>query len=131
MKKSILFLFVVILLAACKEDEPVVPAPVISGLEVGSNNSKTVQRGKDLHLEAQLVAEGTLAHVEVSIHPKAGGGWTYSKEIVELVGKKNGEIHMHIDIPATAAPGQYHIDIEVKDQNGRVTEAESDLTITE
>ncbi len=130
MKKSILFLFFVLFFVACKEDEPVVPAPVISGLEVGSNNSKTVQRGKDLHLEAQLTAEGTLASVKVNIHPKSGAGWTFSKDIAELVGKKNGEIHMHIDIPATTAPGEYHVDIEVKDQNGRVTEAESDLSIT-
>lgn len=130
MKKSILFFLSIALFTACKDEDPVVPAPQISGLEVGSNNSKTVQRGKDLHLEAQLLAEGTLASVEISIHPKTGGGWTFSQEIPELVGKKNGEIHLHIDVPASAAPGEYHVDIEVKDKNGRVTEAESDLSIT-
>lgn len=132
MKKYIILLFTLVVFAACKDNDPVIPGPQIQDLEVGSKNSKTVQRGKDLHLEAQVVAEAGIEIFRISIHPKSGAeGWTLSREVPELVGKKNGEIHLHLDIPADVKPGLYHVDIEVKDKAGKVAEAESDLTITE
>ena len=126
MKNIILVIFALVLFISCK-DEEVTPAPVISGVEIGSGNSKTVVRGKDLHLEAQLVAEGTIREAEVHIH---GSGWEHELRFPELTGKKNGEIHTHIDIPAETPTGHYHVHISVTDEKGQTTEAESDLEIT-
>jgi uncharacterized membrane protein len=132
MKKFIIFLFTLVVFVACKDSDTVIPGPQIQDIEVGSNNSKTVQRGKDLHLEAQVVAEAGIEKARISIHPTSGAeGWTWSREVPELEGKKNGEIHLHIQIPADVKPGSYHVDIEVKDKAGKVAEAESDLSITE
>lgn len=88
MKNIILIIFALFLFLSCK-DEDVTPAPVISDVEIGSGNSKTVARGSDLHVEAQVVAEGTIREAEVHIH---GAGWENETDFPQLVGKKNGEI---------------------------------------
>lgn len=126
MKNVILILFALVLFSSCKEED-LTPPPVISGVEIGSGNSKTVARGKDLHIEAQIVAEGTIREAEVHIH---GTGWEHEVDFPELAGKKNGEIHTHIDVPSTATPGHYHVHISVTDQKGQTTEIEADLEIT-
>lgn len=126
MKNTILTLFTLVLLISCK-DEDITPAPVISGVEIGYDNSKTVAAGEDLHIEARIVAEGTISEAEIHIH---GSGWEYETDFPQLTGKKNGEIHTHIDIPATVTPGRYHLHISVTDLKGQTTEVESDLQIT-
>lgn len=129
MKNIFLVIFALVLFISCK-DEDVTSPPVISGVEVGTgetNNGKVV-RGTDLHVEAQIVAEGTISEAEVHIH---GAGWEYEMDFPNLVGKKNGEIHTHIDVPATAALGHYHVHISVTDQKGQTTEAEAELDITD
>ncbi len=127
MKNIILVIFALVLFVSCK-DEDVTPAPVISDVEIGSGNSKTVVRGNDLHVEAQIVAEGTIREAEVHIH---GSGWEHEVDFPGLVGKKNGEIHTHIDVPSTVPAGHYHVHISVTDEKGQTTEVESDLEITD
>lgn len=127
MKNIFLVLSFLALIIACK-DEDVTPAPVISGVEIGSGNSGRVARGSDLHIEAQIVAEGTISEAEVHIH---GAGWEHEVDFPQLSGKKNGEIHTHIDVPASATPGHYHVHISVTDQKGQTTEVEADLEITD
>lgn len=126
MKNIFVILFALILFVSC-DKEDVTPAPVISNVEIGSGNSGTVVRGRDLHVEAQIVAEGTIREVEIHIH---GAGWEFEKTFPDLVGKKNGELHTHIDIPANAPVGHYHGHIMVTDQKGQTTEADFDLDIT-
>lgn len=128
--KKILFILSIFLVFSCKEDDVITPAPVITGVEVGSQNSKIGYAGSDLHLEAQILAEGTIAKVEVSIHKESGQGWEFKKDFSEgLAGTKNGEVHTHIDIPADAALGEYHVHISVTDQQGKTTSAESELEL--
>lgn len=129
MKNVILILFALVLFISCK-DEDMTPPPVISGVEIGAGegNSGKVARGSDLHIEAQIVAEGTISEAEVHIH---GAGWEHEVDFPQLTGKKNGEIHTHIDVPLTAAVGHYHVHISVTDQKGQTTEVEAELDITD
>ncbi len=127
MKNITIVLFAVWLLISCK-DEDITPKPVISDVEIGHGNSKTVVRGSDLHVEAQVMAKGTIREAELHIH---GSDWELEIEFPDLAGKKNGEIHTHIDIPAHTPTGHYHIHISVTDQKGQTTEVESDLEITD
>lgn len=129
MKNIILVIFALVLFVSCK-DEDVTAPPVISGVEIGSgetNNGK-VARGGELHIEAQIVAAGTIKEAEVHIH---GAGWEHEIDFPDLVGKKNGEIHTHIHVPASATPGHYHVHISVTDQKGQTTEVEAELDITD
>ncbi|RZK42480.1 MAG: DUF4625 domain-containing protein [Pedobacter sp.] len=123
------FFTVAAIFSACKKENITAP-PSITGLEVGSNNNKTAYPGSDLHIEAQLLAEGTIADVKVEIHPVAANGWKFEIDYKsEFAGKKNAELHKHIDVPANAALGKYHIHVIVTDQQGQVTEVESELEI--
>ncbi|RZM23142.1 MAG: DUF4625 domain-containing protein [Pedobacter sp.] len=124
-----LFLFVSVF-AACKKDKIELAGPTISGLEVGHENNKTAYPGTDIHIEAAIVAAANIAKVTLEIHPVTDGGWEYKQEYTEgFAGQKNAEFHQHVDVPADAALGMYHIHLSVTDQQGNVTEVESQLEI--
>lgn len=136
MKRSFLgYVSMALLLVAgaigCKKDNnDLVSKPTIKIVEVGSENNKKAHAGSDLHLEAEIMAAGTIENIVVGIHPKTTGGWEYTKTFTEgYTGTKNATLHEHIDIPLTATPGDYHLHIKVTDKTGQVTEAESELTI--
>ncbi len=108
-----------------------VETPVISILEVGLDNSKIGIIGSDLHIEANIVAEGKIATVKVEIYPGESGTWEFDSTYTEFSGKKNCEFHKHIDIPVDADAGEYQLSIEVTDMEGNITTATSDLQIQE
>ncbi|RYD89027.1 MAG: DUF4625 domain-containing protein [Sphingobacteriales bacterium] len=122
------------LFSACKKDNdetPAVQAPAITGLEVGTGNNKIAHPGNDLHIEAQIVAPGTIENVVLEIHPEEGEGWEVNTTYTEgFAGQKNAEFHKHIDVPAEAALGHYHGHLKVTDKNGKVTELEFELEVT-
>ncbi|RZJ77387.1 MAG: DUF4625 domain-containing protein, partial [Flavobacterium sp.] len=124
-------LFTIIVLASCKKDkDEVLPAPTLTGLEVGSNNSKVAFAGNDVHIEGEILAPANLASVAIEIHAKTGTGWKFEQVYTEgFAGLKNAELHKHIDIPADAVLGLYHVHIKITDQAGQVTDVESDLEI--
>ncbi|WP_207515276.1 DUF4625 domain-containing protein [Longitalea luteola] len=114
----------------CKKDKDIVAKPTIDNLEIGTANSKKAFAGSDLHLEADLAAAGTLENVVVEITSTSAGGWQFSEAFTEgITGTKNANLHEHIDIPATVAPGAYRIFIKVTDKAGQVTIVESELII--
>lgn len=129
---AVLF-FIAAAFSACKKDgnqnEDVTP-PVIEGLEIGIGNNKIAHPGNDLHLEAKITAPANIASVVLDIHPESGTGWKVNTTYTEgLAGLKSAEFHKHIDVPADAALGDYHLHIKVTDANGKVTEAESELKL--
>jgi len=135
MKRTILYTFaaaaLVILAAACtKEDTPA--KPTVQLTEVGHENSRTAMRGDDLHLEADILAEGLIKRIDIEIHNESG---TYEIEKAytdgKYIGVKNTEFHEHIDIPADAPLGEYHLHFTVTDQEGQTTMAETHLEIIE
>ena len=134
---SILGLFLV----SCQDDEDVTfDAPVISNFEFGNGGTHstdgTAYRGSDIHIEAEILAEATVASITVSIHGHdivVGEGeeeWDFSHTYTDdkyLV--RNPTLHEHIDIPATAPAGEYHVTMEVTDEAGQTTEVEGHLEV--
>lgn len=108
--------------------------PTIKNIEVGHDNSGIGYAGSDLHLEADIEAEGLIENVQVTIHPAEhdSDGWEFSQIWTEgFEGAKNAVFHQHIDIPADAAPGEYHVHFSVTDQEGNVAKEEAHLEIKE
>lgn len=105
--------------------------PVINLTEVGSENSKIGVAGNDLHLEGSIIADGLIKQIDIEIHQESGGNYTIEKSYTDgkYIGVKNADFHEHIDIPADAPAGDYHLHFTVTDQSGQTTTAESELTI--
>jgi uncharacterized protein involved in high-affinity Fe2+ transport len=119
------------LFTACNDDNDVdVAAPTITNVEIGSGNNKQAQAGSDFHIEAQIAAPGNIDRVHLEIHSENGSGWKLDTVYTEgLAGLKNAELHKHIDVPADAAAGSYHLHLVVTDKNGNTAEIESDLQV--
>ena len=119
------------LFTSCKDDDKVdVAPPTISDVKIGSGNSKQAHAGSDFHIEAQIVAPGDIDRVELEIHPESGTGWELDTVYTSgLAGFKNAELHEHIDVPASAAVGHYHLHLSVTDKNGNKAEFESDIEV--
>lgn len=143
--KSILVLSIFTFIAtSCSDENEVVvfKAPVISNLEVGAGEHEEGDKGKhdheegvghigeDLHIEADIVAEGKIASITVEIHNEKTGKDVVEKTFTgEFVGLKNTKFHKHVDIPATTVEGDYHFHLKVVDQQGQSTEKEMDIKL--
>ena len=56
--------------------------------------------------------------------------WEFEQVFTEgYEGLKNTDFHEHIDIPADAAEGEYHLHLTVADKVGNTVEGESHLDI--
>lgn len=115
-----------------EKDEPKAAAPVVNLAEVGEENSKEAVAGKDLHLEGEIVADGLIKRIDVEIHQENGGNFKIEKSYTEgkYIGVKNTTFHEHIDIPADAPAGAYHLHFTVTDRLGQQTTFESELNVT-
>lgn len=145
--KTIFVLLTVVAIFASCEKEPA--APVISNLEIGKDNSGKAYIGGDLHIEADIVAEGKIARIALTIHPEgehashvqaqriiAHAGQPLKWEVDttytgKYAGVKNIEFHEHISVPLTAGPGEYHLYLLVVDMNGKTTESEAEFYLEE
>ncbi|MDO6803070.1 DUF4625 domain-containing protein [Wenyingzhuangia sp. 1_MG-2023] len=126
-------------LQSCSEDDDsVANAPVISGFEYGIHGEEehVAYKGSDLHLEAEINAEATVKSITVSIHAhdlEVGEGeeeWDFEQVFTDasyLV--INPTFHEHIDIPANAPAGEYHVELVVTDELGNSTEVEGHIDI--
>ena len=122
-----------LLLSATSCNKEATPAkPTITLTEVGHDNSKTAMRGDDMHLEADILAEGLIKRIDVEIHQE-DGSFEIEKSYTEgkYVGVKNVEFHEHIDIPADAPLGEYHLHFTVTDQKGQTTTVETHVEVVE
>lgn len=117
--------------AACNKDEaPGADTPLIETLEVGHDDNRTAHPGSDLHLDAAILAPGGIASITLTIHPENGDGWEFEQVFVEgYEGVRNTDFHEHIDVPADAAEGEYHLHLVVTDKAGNTAEAESHLDL--
>jgi hypothetical protein len=138
--KAIKFLAIalgLISIVSCEKDPS---KPVISGLELGYENSKTAYVGGELHMDAEIVAEARIDYIEVSIHPEGDHGkklvllissWEMDTVYTKFSGLKNTTFHEHIEIANDAEPGEYHFHMKVVDREGNSTEAETEIEILE
>ncbi len=106
--------------------------PVVAINEVGEENCKEAVAGKDLHLEGELEAQGLIADIHITIASEDGKAiiveQTYTKG--KYIGVKNTTFHEHLDIPASAAAGQYLLTFVVTDKLGQSSTFTSSLKIT-
>ncbi|MDR1381666.1 MAG: DUF4625 domain-containing protein [Tannerella sp.] len=120
-------------LPSCEKDEVMPAKPVITITEVGSHDAPEgrVKAGEDLHLEAEIVADGLIARIDVEIHQEENGNYEIEKSYTDgkYVGVKNAEFHEHIDIPADAPAGEYHLHLTVTDKEGQSTTAEAEVIV--
>jgi len=130
-KFAFVFIVSAFVTACSKDDDSSLPAsPTINVTEIGSDNSKIGYAGSDLHVDADVVAPGGIANIQVEIHGEANGAWQFDSVYTDgLAGLKNAEFHKHIDIPENASPGEYHIHFTVTDQSGQKAEFEDHLEI--
>ncbi|MBK9291883.1 MAG: DUF4625 domain-containing protein [Bacteroidetes bacterium] len=132
---------VVIILAlftftACNKDDQ---KPSIKNLEIGYDNSGQVVAGEELHLEAEILAPEKIERVELEIHKEGGhkslrlvfgaGEWHLEKVYDKFKGLKDTDFHEHVDVPADAPAGDYHLHLSVIDQKGNKAEAEGELRV--
>ena len=127
--KSTMVLAAVVMMTSCGKTEE----PEIGSFELGYENSKIAYVGADLHMEAEIVAEGIIDKIHVEIHPEGDhdkkgvrsvlheGEWEVDTTYTEFSGLKNTTFHEHIDIPMDAEPGDYHFHFEVTDMEGYQT----------
>lgn len=132
--KTLAIFFTVAIMAifsSCEKDDDVVPKPVIREIELGIGDSHVAYIGADLHIQAEIVAEGKIDKITVEIHQEEGSGEEIEAEYDEFVGLKNTTFHKHVDIPVTTVAGTYHFHLTVTDQEGNSTTLEEEITIEE
>ncbi|SIS46974.1 protein of unknown function [Zobellia uliginosa] len=105
----------------------------ISGFEM----DETVAKGNDFHIEFMIDAPNGIHEVLVDIHAhdlELGEGeaeWDYEGDFSEKFHElTEAEFHEHIDVPATAPAGEYHIIFTVEDEDGNTTEYETHIDVT-
>ena len=143
-KKVFLFaitLGAVVLFTACKDDEIAMPQVTITELGMGDihGNDHTAIVGSDLHIEAEIVAEGTIDWVQVIVHPEGDhhksaideDEWELDTTYTKFSGLKNTTFHEHVEIDIHAEAGEYHFDMIVTDMEGNQSSAEAELEIIE
>jgi hypothetical protein len=130
MKLKSLFTIIVLVslfFAACEKNSK---KPDVTLSELGLNNSKIGYIGADLHVEAEIVAEGKVETIKVEIHPESGtANWEFDTTYTNFSGIINPVFHEHIDIPMDADTGHYHFHFMVTDMEGQQTTVEEELEL--
>ncbi|MEO9892954.1 DUF4625 domain-containing protein [Aurantibacter sp.] len=105
----------------------------ISGFEM----DETVARGEDFHVEFMIDAAHGIHNITVDAHADGvtpGDGeveWDYEAEYLDGYHEETeAEFHEHIDVPATAPAGEYHIIFTVEDEDGNTKEYEAHIDVT-
>jgi hypothetical protein len=126
---------------SCIKDSETNPKPVVKLTELGYENSKIGFTGTDLHIEADIVAEGKIENVAIEIHPGGEheeksssivmheGEWNVDTIYTKFSGLKNTIFHEHIDIPVHAEVGHYHFHLIVTNAEGQQTLVAEELEI--
>ncbi|TRZ42863.1 DUF4625 domain-containing protein [Robertkochia solimangrovi] len=94
-------------------------------------------RGDDMHAEFMIAAVNGIHSITIAIHahditPGAGElEWDYEEVFEEgYHDETEVEFHEHIDIPASAPAGEYHLSITIEDEDGNILEYENHIDIT-
>ena len=129
LKSKKILLVLLLLSAACSNDDVQnVSLPEINQLEVGASDEQTAYIGSDLHIEAEVLADGLVETIEIEMHSN-DTQWEFHHTFTEFSGQRNVHFHKHIDIPQEAEPGSYHFHFTVTDQQGQTASEEVDLTL--
>jgi len=115
---------------SCDDDDDV-QKPVINNLELGIGDSHIAYAGADLHIEADIYAEGKVDEITVEIHQEEGSSDEIEATYDDYAGRINPTLHKHVDIPAETPTGTYHVHITVTDMLGYQTTVEEEIEIQE
>ncbi|WP_458627188.1 DUF4625 domain-containing protein [Winogradskyella sp. PC D3.3] len=103
----------------------------------GYSVSETVVRGDDFHAEFMINALNGIHNITVNVHahdvPVGAGEIEWDEEFVFSTGyhgETEIEFHEHIDVPATAPAGEYHITFTVEDEDGNTKAYETHIDVT-
>ncbi|MNK17566.1 hypothetical protein D3C87_357580 [compost metagenome] len=138
MKKNYLIITFLLLagtFSACKKDneEIEIANPTLSNVEIGYANNKRAIRGRDFHLNADVIAGTKITTVEVKILQKTNqkytDNWKLELTWEEFRGTKNTNVHKHFTIPKEAPEGTYDFLFIVNDENGSRLELKEDFII--
>ncbi|ASV30746.1 DUF4625 domain-containing protein [Maribacter cobaltidurans] len=98
---------------------------------------ESVMRGDDFHVEFMIEAVHGIHHVIVDVHAHGlavGEGeveWDFDEEFEDgLHEETEAEFHEHIDVPATAPVGEYHMLITVEDEEGNTHVIDRHIDVT-
>ena len=134
MKKTFLSTLMISLLflPSCNDDD--VKAPEIEITELGYENSGIAYAGNDLHIDAEILAEGKIENVRLTIHAAEDhleegnehAEWQVdSTYTTGFTGLKNSDFHEHIDVPADAEEVEYHLHLYATDMEGNQSSEEA------
>ncbi|MDW5290251.1 DUF4625 domain-containing protein [Formosa sp. PL04] len=147
MKANFKFLAIILslgfFLQSCSSDDDgaITIAPIITNFEFGEGTDHSTdpvaERGTDLHLEAEIYAENVISSITLRIHShdeitlsEGEVEWDFEQVYTDASYQViNAVFHEHIDIPATAPAGEYHVELIVVDELGNSTESEGHLDV--
>ena len=131
--KNILFgalcLCASLFISSCKKDTPDTQAPKITAVEEPAMND-TLLTGSELHIEASISDNDELSQLKIDVHAAEDGhnhgkvdasAYWETVVLVDLSGASTS-VHEHIDIPADAASGTYHVILSAVDKAGNQSE---------
>ncbi|WP_175550039.1 DUF4625 domain-containing protein [Mariniphaga anaerophila] len=130
--KTIALIFITLnafIFSSCDKNDDAVPKPVINILELGKDNSRVAYIGKDLHIEAEIKAEGKIDFITVEIHMEEGEHEEIMVRFDDYADLKSTTFHEHLEIPAETEEGDYHFHLTVTDQEGNQTTVEDEISI--
>ncbi|MEP3836921.1 MAG: DUF4625 domain-containing protein [Algibacter sp.] len=97
----------------------------------------SVARGEDFHAEFMILAVNGIHSITVDIHAHGldlaedEQEWDFETEYLEGYHEETEvEFHQHIDVPATAPAGEYHMLFTVEDEDGNTKAYETHIDIT-
>ena len=148
MKAKILFttlLSVGLMFTACDNDDDKPAKPVVEIHELGDghhgaaqikafaddDDDHTAVIGEDLHIDAEIVAEGKIAKIIVELHSEDTDDELEVEFEGKYVGTKNADFHEHVDIPGNFTAGEYHFHLEVVDMEGQTGKDEAHIDLVE
>ncbi|MGN7785060.1 DUF4625 domain-containing protein [Niabella sp. 22666] len=132
---SILMVVLGLAISGCKKEQPDTAAvkPTADNIEIGYANNKRAIRGRDFHLNADVIAGNKITTVIVQILQKAdrtySGNWKFELTWEEFAGVKNTNVHKHFTVPNEAPEGIYDFVFIVNDENGTRLELREELSI--
>lgn len=106
------------------------------GITITDVHTEDAAKGSEFHVEASVNAEHGIQTISVNLHghdltPEGDEeDWTYSNDFTTYSGN-SAEFVEHIDVPANATAGEYHITITVIDTEGHTHSEGSHFHITE